>query len=359
MPRLSVLFPVVVVLAIGCWLARPYLARQFAGGDAPTPRGYLPLANLPIDKAGDKLLADVIARLNQRATITARVRHRAEIDGREFFGQGTYRQDNSSDEPRIKWLLESQRDGLAATLLQVSNGRFLWTDQRLASGRKIHRVDLWQVRRQYDTALAAARQLAPGQASWSAIPTELTSSFGGLAMLIGSLRESFEFTKPQLFNMGDKPVYALIGRWRQEVLADLLLSETKRREQNKLPEDVISANPLPDRLPHHVLVLVGQHDAFPYLIEYRGAGQSAAELASLYQIVEAPLARLEFFDVAFELPIDNREFDYNPPVEPEWGDNTASYMRRLDRTRRYQLAREQSSNMASRPGSAGEGAAPR
>ncbi len=341
MPRLSRLLPVIVVLAIGGWLAWSVIQQQLASSEVETPAGYLPLADLPTDAGGNKLLADVIARLSQRLTITARVRHRAEIDGREFFGQGTYRQDNSSDEPRIKWLLESQRDGLAATLLQVSNGRFLWTDQRLASGRKIHRVDLWQVRRQYDTALAAARQLAPGQASWAATPTELTSSFGGLAMLIGSLRESFEFTKPQLFNMGDKPVYALIGRWRPEVLADLLLSETKRREQNKLPAEVIAANPLPDRLPHHVLVLVGQQDAFPYLVEYRGAMPAAAELASLYQIVESPLARLEFFDVVFELPIDNREFDYNPPVEPEWGDNTASYMRRLDRTRRYQLAREQ------------------
>jgi hypothetical protein len=304
----------------------------------------LPLANLPVDAAGDRLLADAMNRLAGRQTITARVRHRADFGALEFFGQGTYRQDNTADEVKIKWLLESQRERLAATLLQVSNGRFLWTDRRLPSGRKINRVDLWQVRRQYDTAMAAARQLAPGQASWSALPTDITASFGGLAMLLGSLRESFEFTRPQLFNMGDKTVYAVVGRWRPDVLADLLASPNDS-STDATPEQIIATHPLPPRIPHHVLVLIGQHDGFPYLVEYRSTLPNGADdLLDFMQIAESPLARVEFFDVAFDLAIDNREFDYDPPVEPDWSDNTASYMQRLDRTRRYQLAREGGGN---------------
>ena len=73
------------------------------------------------------------------------------------------------------------------SLLQVSNGRFLWSDVKLPTGRSITRLDLRQLR---SDSLQAATELAaiqPGQATWSPVRPELTAFAGGLPTLLASL----------------------------------------------------------------------------------------------------------------------------------------------------------------------------
>ena len=350
MRRLSVLAFGLALLAAGAILVAPHLTAAIDDAESPPEADGLPLADLPVDPAGEQLLLTALAKLEQRGSMTARIRHQAHFGNREFFGQGTYRQQGRGENRKVKWLLESQRDGLAATLLQVSDGRYLWTDRRLPSGRRIDRVDLWQLRRKFGTAVPNRQQLAPGQASWAPIHPDLSTSFGGVAMLLGSLRDCFDFTAPQLFSMGATPVYAVIGRWRPDVLADLMAAETGASENRRSADEVLNSLTLPERLPHHVLVLVGRDDAFPYVVEYRGRARDlGADLTDLFQPAELPLARLEFTEVQFDAPIDNREFDYDPPVDPDWTDNTASFLRRLDRARELQLGRETSGEIANRP----------
>ncbi len=357
-------------LACGC-AAAAYLvgepafqrARARAGTKAASSIGNLALVRAPnivADPTGSRQLLLAIARLEQRGSVTARVRQQAQIGDLPFFGVGTYRQQGRGTMRHVRWLLQSQRNGLAATLLQISDGRFLWTDRHLASGRQIDRVDLWQLRRQAKRATSHSGSLQTGQASSSPFSPLLGGSFGGLPMLLESLAEHFEFASPRPFRYGEQKVIGLVGRWRQEALASILADLSRPAEASPNAESLrkgleshLEKHPLPNRVPHHVLVLLGQHDLFPYLIDYRAASDPLADPTlsgdALYQLSHEPLARLEFYEVRFDQRINTSEFIYTPPPEPEWLDSTAAYLRRLNRLKSVRLAIDQERRMATNP----------
>lgn len=352
---------VVAEPAIDRWRAE----RQAAAASQEDPRQKqlrrVMAENVTIDAAGDRQLLLAIARLEQRGSVTARLQHRAFIDGLELEGRGEYLQQGRGTHRHVRWLLESQHDGVRASLLQSTNGRFLWTDRHIATGRLIERVDLWQVRRM--------SKLRSGDASSTTENTpapflpQLTSSFGGLPMLLESLRTHFEFTAPGTFrapehlHLGSQPVIGLIGRWRPESLASIvadvsdlpaskITSETLRA---KLERQLVTRD-LPTRLPLNVLVLLGQNDLFPYLIEYRAGDDQLADadvpVEALFQLSREPLARLEFYDVVFDRDISTVEFIYSPPDEPDWYDRTDQYVDRIERRQAVQIAQQEGRRVA-------------
>ena len=113
--------------------------------------------------AGDQLLLQARTQLERRASVTARLRHQVSLDGRQLFGVGGYWQQGSGEDLRMR--LELQIANQETSLLQVSNGRFLWTDQRLPAGRSITRLDLRKVRSEWSRAEQELDDLEPGQAS--------------------------------------------------------------------------------------------------------------------------------------------------------------------------------------------------
>src|SRR5690606_2422476 len=142
----------------------------------------------------------------------------------------------------------------------------------LASGQYIDSVDLWELRRR--TTDAVVRTPAAGEASSAPLSPMANASFGGLPMLLESLRENFEFTAPRQFRMPDgTEVIGLVGKWHPEALAStLLVGRKKGDKEDERPaprtaaalrdalEEFLSESPLPERIPHHVLILVGKHD---------------------------------------------------------------------------------------------------
>ena len=66
-------------------------------------------------------------------------------------------------------------------LLQISNGRFLWSDQRLPAGRSISRLDLRKVRSEWSRAEEEFDELEPGTANWSLVRTGAIHSLRRLA----------------------------------------------------------------------------------------------------------------------------------------------------------------------------------
>lgn len=318
-------------------------------------RQVLP-SNIQANPLGDRHLLLAIARLEQRESIVARLQHQAHIESFRLDGRGEYLQQGRGARRHVRWLLESQHDGVRASLLQTTDGRVLWTDRHIASGRRIERVDLWQLRRMLNRA--ASDELGGGLATSTPLASQLTTSFGGLPMLLESLRLHFEFTAPGTFRapehlkLGNQPVIAMIGRWRPEALAGVLAG------LNDVPKDQITADlllqrleqrlsnsSLPARLPSNVLVLLGQSDLFPYLIEYRSAADPLASdqtpATALFQLSRQPLARLEFFDVTFDREFSNIEFHYDPPTEPPSYDVTNQYVDRMQRREAVQLAQQQ------------------
>jgi hypothetical protein len=163
--------------------------------------------------------------------------------------------------------------------------------------------------------------------------------------LLASLLEHFEFQPPQAMRLSITPplsndprelaVFAVVGHWKAEKLAQLL------GEENQAPSVEPATGPsIPDRFPQEVLLLVGQTDLLPYRVEYRRretAVPANGEIVA-YQLSAAPLAVLELAEIAIDPPIAAGQFDYAPPSSVEWSDQTAALIQRLRKQRQLRFA---------------------
>ncbi len=197
---------------------------------------------------GERLVREAVRRLEEPDSITARVRHEVSIDGRRHYGSGSYWQQGHGDD--LETRLELQIAGQEASLLQTSNGRFLWTDRRLPTGRVVTCVELHKLRADLDL-----RDIDEGVANddWSGQYSEdlparapdflLVAVSGGLRGLLASLGENFDFLPPQAMRLSitplagsqsvDLPVFAVVGRWKPERAAALLADGASQQSASK------------------------------------------------------------------------------------------------------------------------------
>jgi hypothetical protein len=323
---------VAVLLVGGGVLAFQGYQRSRAGtGEKPA----MPVAATPVASqvpaqptAGDQLLLQARTQLERRTSVTARLRHQISLNGRQLAGFGGYWQQGRGDDLHMRLELKFFNEDTA--LLQISNGRFLWADQRLPAGRSISRLDLRKVRSEWSTTDDDFDELESGQAM-SALPaSEPLIRYGGLPTLLASLSDCFAFLPPQPMRWtpappleglpSSLPVFAVVGRWKPEKLVNYL-------PDNEGEPSAAQGVPPPERLPREVLVLIGQADLFPYRIEFRkqlshlepspGSGQIPP-----FQLSREPLLLLELSAVTFDSQIAVSQFDFSPG-EAEWDDRTA------------------------------------
>jgi hypothetical protein len=295
--------------------------------------------------AGDRLLLQTLAQLERRQSVTARLLYEIFLDGRQLKGNGSYWQQGSGDDLRVR--LELRINTQKSSLLQVSNSRFLWTDQRLPSGRVVTRIDLRKLRADPALAPAQLEEIQPGHATWSPIEPESTTICGGLPTLLSSLVEHFAFAPPQATVLEISPplvaeptripVFVVVGHWRPEKLAQLRPAPPEGQDAAADPQ----GQPLPERFPQEVLLLVGQADLFPYRIEYRRLESQPQEpgtaSATRYELSAKPTVVMALTDVAFDVPIAAGQFDY-APGDADWADRTAECRERLKKRRLEQVA---------------------
>jgi hypothetical protein len=318
-----------LVLAAATAVAAAQAPGPVSPGALPSPVQQRAEANdQGPQTVGDRLVLQAATQLERRDSVAARLRHKVDLDGLELKGVGSYWQQGRGESLRVR--MELRIMGQQSSLLEVSNGRFLWTDIRLPTGRNVTRIDLRQLRS--DPLLAGdGNELAPGQASWSPMQPELAASTGGLPALLTSLSKNFTFLAPQAMRLTFSPplveettsipVFAVVGRWKPERLAELL-SIGKSAAGSPEPAE------LPARFPQEVLLLVGQADLFPYRLEYRRNVSTAPGTTVPYQLSADPMVVLELSDVAFNAPIAASQFDYTPG-DTEWNDRTAERLDQL------------------------------
>jgi hypothetical protein len=313
----------------------------------------------PRAPSGNDLLAQAASKLEQRASVAARLRHQINVAGQELYGVGSYWQQGNGEDLKVR--LELQIAGQEAKLLQICDTRFLWIDRQLPTGRSVTRYDLRQLRA--DPALAPPDfdNLDPGKANWSAVQPLLTAHSGGLPSLLASLQDNFSFLPPQPMRLAIEPpataeatsvpVYAIVGHWKPEKLTALLAKGADPNKDNPSVQNAPPAKPIkiPERLPQEVLLLVGQSDLFPYRIEYRQLETPVTPASDgppiPYQLSVYPLVVLEFADVVFDAPIAAGQFDYTPG-NADWTDQTAVLLERLRRQRQAQVATRSSDQFA-------------
>ncbi len=284
-------------------------------------------------------------QLERRASVSARLRHQVAIAGQPLYGVGSYWQQGSGEELKVR--LELQIAGQDAQLLQVCNSRFLWIDRTLPTGRTVSRIDLRQLRADPSLTSSNLNDIKPGEANWSSLQSELTAYTGGLPTLFAALSENFKFLPPQAMRLAiapplaseptDVPVFAVVGHWKPEKLAALL----PKTQTNEADPKAASQKAIPERMPQEVLLLVGQADLFPYRIEYRrletpqivgGDGTSIP-----YQLSVHPMVVLELSDVVFDSPVAAGQFDY-APGNADWVDQTTAILERLRQQKQAQVA---------------------
>jgi hypothetical protein len=139
---------------------------------------------------------------------------------------------------------------------------------------------------------------------------------GGLSRVLRGLHAHFDFTTAERGTVAQLPLWRLEGSWRPEVLAAIMPQQAKAIKEGK-PADL---QRLPQQLPDHVVLLLGQEDLFPYRIEYRrtvpqkGAAGETAESRSL--------VTMELFEVNLNMRIDPARFLYRPgKVDADLTDN--------------------------------------
>jgi hypothetical protein len=319
--------------------AAPYTSpRKTNRGDTTAEDASLP--------GGDRLVTQAVRQLKRRASVTARLRHQVSLGRNQFVGVGNYCQ--QGQEPELQVRLELQFVGAEASLIQATNGRFLWTDRRLPTGRVITCVELHELRRVLqaenlvDDPAAAHGEVAGGDG------LSLTAEEGGLPGLLASLVENFRFLPPQAMRLSlaaplvtepvELPVFAVVGHWRPEKLAPLVGLEGA------------SPSAIPERFPQEVLLLVGQADLFPYRIEYRELETPVASGDSnetiVYRLSPSPIAVLELTDVVFDAAIPAAKFDYAPGTA-DFTDETALHLERILKVREARLTRKREDVRAS------------
>lgn len=299
--RLPVLTVGLIVIGFG-------VTRAFSDSKAPTAVA-LPAA--PVSSTapsqgssqfanrGTTIVGEAIARLGKHQTISAKVRHRSQLFGQRLVGSGVYLQKRFSPDPLVRFSL-SIGDDRPDNLLHVCDGRFLWIREN--SG-PLSRVDLRVVR---------TAQLA----NETATPPSMHLG-GGLVQLLQSMRLNFNFSEPQSMEFQQVPVWAIVCQWKPERLAMYL---PKDHPALANPNEV-QLSALPQQMPDHVLIFLGQDDFFPYRVDFRSSQPRSPGTGSRAQ----SLVTMELFEVQFNAPINPALFVYKPG-DIEIIDGTEDYL---------------------------------
>jgi hypothetical protein len=267
---------------------------------------------------GNLFALRVLDMLERRPNVSSRVRHRVRLGEHLLTGSGRYWQQGVANERRSRLELQIQVAGKTASLVQVFDRRYLWTDRQLPSGRRITRLDPVRLQEGLSNSSPVVRHGQPTSAN-SLLPTAV--SRGGLCGQLADLIEHFDFGPPRPIQLDDYSMVAMIGRWKPEPLVRLCPQFAASAPSNADAND--SEAEWPDQLPHHVLLMVGVQDLFPYLIEHRRYRDvAAAGTGASTHPVDDPLARYEQFEVQFTAPLDERLFESPHSNDIKWDDET-------------------------------------
>ena len=241
------------------------------------------------------LLQTAVKTLLAHRSISAEIRSTVSLFDQQLIGSGIYLEQGQAEnrQSRLELTLKGA-DDQKSSLVQVVDGRFLWTYRKVLDKTELRQVDIGRVYRVLErsnkTPLADARAL-PG--------------LGGLPQLLRNLDASFDFTSAELGLWGKRklPVWQLEGRWKPEALARIFPQQEEALAAGK-PVDLAQ---LPPHLPDRVLLLLGQADRFPYRIEYHRGSPLGEDKSP-----RPPLVDMELFQPVINAPIDPHRFIYNP-----------------------------------------------
>ncbi len=319
MRRFSRRFVVAALAVVGGYFAARMLATRTTHSAAPASGSSAAVtpgasASAGAWEDGNALVDRVLATVDRRPNIAARFRQLLRIGEQPMSGAGEYWQQGIGNTRRTCWRWTTLVSGETAAFRQVlDKDAHLWTDVRLPGERTVTRVDVGHVRRELSLAGDAPGQ---GGAGGDRQQLELLAR-GGLSQLVAELQRSFAFAPATDAAIEGGDALAIVGRWRPDALA---------RDWPGL--DAVAASNWPAHLPHHVVVVVGARDFFPYVVEYRRGADAALADAPPNELAADPLARYEFFEVNYAATMAKELFEF-PSTDVDWRDQTGAVIERL------------------------------
>lgn len=266
-------------------------------------------------RSGDAFLAEVLSSLERLSNVSAQLRYQSHFDKETQVGSGKYWQQGVGLQRLSRWEMQTQIADEPASFVQVFDGRYVWTDKHLPSGRQVRRLDVANLK----SRLRVSHRIQTTATEWDEL-LQSTELRGGISQLLAELLRRYEFAPPYATQLNGFEVEALLGEWRHEQL--LQLSPTANAAAP-------AASTWPEQLPHHVLLLVGQSNLFPYVIEFRRVEDAyLTETLAGMKPAQDPLLRYEIFSVHFADAIDASIFQFKPG-DVEWTDETSLVFERI------------------------------
>lgn len=321
--RICGLALVAAAASFGCWSMvkgeGPALVASPAGNAAPAASAPgVPFAPPAVGGAAQAPIAAPAARaalpdpqqllegscrmLARQKSIVAKVRSRATIYDRELIGSGDYAQGPELAR-LLRYELRMQVDDRVMNMLQVADGRHLWISTVLKDEPEIQRIDIDRVLAALDAEAAAAGFIDPNR----------RLGLGGLSQLMAGIAKDFEFNKVFRSQLDGLPMLGIEGRWKAAALATLVPATKKKADVGRPKTDTMRPH-VPDR----IVLYLGADDLFPYRFEYRrstpGKDKAGQNPDAAFD-VDGPsklLLVLEFFQVHFDVPIEEMKFQFTP-----------------------------------------------
>lgn len=241
------------------------------------------------------VMTEAAARLARHRSVVANMRQRINIYGRRLVGSGSYQQLQTGTDLLYRLELKVPVGETLASLLQVCDGRYLWT-YRVLPDKKVENG--------LDTSSAAVDLNRVREIS--SIPRLGTAGFavGGLPGLLQQTARLFEFRAPQQSMLHGTPVWVLNGKLRMDVLHRLQLGDSAGEGGETL-----------EHVPDMVTIALGMDDLFPYQIEFRKKqlGDSVLGAGVITRSESRPLMTLELFEVQLDVPVNPDLFSFRPP----------------------------------------------
>jgi hypothetical protein len=235
--------------------------------------------------------------MESHLTITATFRQQVDMFDRHLVGSGNYWEVRQPGAPLTRLELRLQIGNGDSSLVEVCDGRYLWSHRTLLEKETLSRIDAVRATRALERATAMPDR-----------NTMMLPALGGLSKLLRSLNVYFQFAPAVRGHIGQSSVdvWRLEGSWRPEQLVRMLPAQSNAIARGK-PVDL---GQLPRHVPDHVVVYLRHDCLFPYLIDYQRAVPKKEQTDGGPK--NRALMTLELSDVNFDVAIEPTRFFYNP-----------------------------------------------
>jgi hypothetical protein len=236
-----------------------------------------------------------ITLLESRQSISARVRQSSEVFGRRPVGSGIYLEQRLPGVTLFRLEMRLQLDDQPSSLLQVCDGHYIWNYRQILQQETLVRIDVDRVNHH----LEEAGKWQPGY--MGSLP-----GLGGLPRLMQAIGSNFNFTRAdQTLLRSQVPAWRLEACWTPAKLERLLPEQARAIQGGKSP----NLSNLPKQVPDRLVIFLGMDDLFPYRIEYlrQPDKKESSEATS-----DKMMTEIDFYNVAFDVPIPPTRFLYNP-----------------------------------------------